>query len=87
MPSWLRRPERTRSLPLERRHVERILGEIEAPHARKNFGKALRGLIAARQPAGLCDRDPTTGIRVRVPMTCGFRAWFEDHIAQFEGVI
>ena len=56
-----------------------------APHATRNFLKALRGLMATAIPAGLRDDDPTLGIRnVKVRATGGFRTWTEEEIAQFE---
>jgi integrase len=70
---------------LERRWVELMLAEMDAPHARRNFIKALRGLIATCLPVGLIDHDPTTGIRVRVPSTSGFKTWSEADIEQFRG--
>jgi integrase len=71
---------------LQRKHVEAMLAKKNAaPHAARNFLKALRGLMATAIPAGLRDDDPTLGIRnVKVRATGGFRTWTEEEIAQFE---
>ena len=37
--------------------------KIAAPHAARNFLKALRGMMTTAIPAGLRDDDPTLGIR------------------------
>jgi integrase len=71
---------------LERRHIESMIADkIAAPHAARNFIKALRGLMASAIAAGLRDDDPTLGIRnVRLRDTGGYRTWTEGDIAQFE---
>jgi integrase len=71
---------------LQRKHIEVMLAKkIMAPHATRNFLKALRGLMTAAIPAGLREDDPTLGIRnVKVRATDGFRDWTEDEITQFE---
>ena len=71
---------------LNRGHVERMLAEkASAPHAARNFLKALRGVISVAIMAGWRDDDPTAGVRnVRLPKTGGFRTWTEDEIDQFE---
>jgi integrase len=59
--------------------------KIAAPHAARNFLKALRGMMTTAIPAGLRDDDPTLGIRnIKVHATGGFRTWTEGEIAQFE---
>jgi integrase len=71
---------------LQRKHIEAMLAKkIAAPHAARNFLKALRGLMTAAIPAGLREDDPTLAIRnIKVRATDGFRDWTEDEIAQFE---
>jgi len=71
---------------LERKHVELMLAAKAAtPHAAKSFLKALRAVAAVALRAGLCETDPTAGIRVKVRASAhGFRAWSESDIAQFE---
>jgi integrase len=70
---------------LERKYIEAMLGAKAAtPHAAKSFLKALRAVAGAALRAGLCDADPTAGIRVKVRSTAGLRTWTEDEIAQFE---
>ena len=70
---------------LERKHIEAMLGAKAAtPHAAKSFLKALRAVAAVALRVGLCEADPTAGIRVKVRATAGFRTWTEDDIAQFE---
>lgn len=48
------------------------------------FLRALRRVVTVALRAGLCDADPTAGIRIRIRSTGGFRTWTEDDIAQFE---
>jgi integrase len=70
-------------------HVARLLAPLtaSAPHSAKNFLKALRGVFAVALTAGLCESDPTAGIRVKVRASAhGFRTWTEDDIAAFEAV-
>jgi integrase len=71
---------------LQRKHVEIMLAAKAAtPHAAKSFLKALRAVVAVALRAGLCEADPTAGIRVKVRASAhGFRTWNEDDIAQFE---
>jgi integrase len=68
---------------LERKHVEPMVAR-KAPHAARSFLKALRRVVTVALRAGLCDADPTAGIRIRIRSTGGFRTWTEDDIAQFE---
>jgi integrase len=70
---------------LDRKHIEIMLSAKAAtPHAAKSFLKALRGVVAAALRTGLCETDPTAGIRVKVRTSPhGFR-WSEDDIAKFE---
>jgi integrase len=70
---------------LERRHVEMMIAaKARTPHAARNLLKALRAVSAVAIRAGLRDDDPTTGIRVKVRKTGGWRTWIEDEISQFE---
>jgi integrase len=71
---------------LQRKHVEMMLAEKAAKlHAAKSFLKALRAVVTVAQRIGLCETDPTVGIRVKARVSAhGFRTWTEDHIAQFE---
>jgi integrase len=70
---------------LQRGHVEIMLAEKAAtPHAARNFLKALRGMVAVALRAGLCETDPTAGIRVKVRASPGIPTWTEDDIGQFE---
>jgi integrase len=71
---------------LTRNIVERMLATKAAtPHAAKSFLKTLRGMVAVALQVGLCESDPTVGIRVKVRATAqGFRTWAEDDIAAFE---
>jgi integrase len=71
---------------LTRNIVERMLATKAAtPHAAKSFLKTLRGMVAVALRVGLCESDPTVGIRVKVRATTqGFRSWTEDEIARFE---
>jgi hypothetical protein len=68
---------------LERRHVDLMIAEKSStPHAAKNFLKALRAVAAVALRAGLCEADPTIGVRVKARASeHGFRAWSDDDIA------
>jgi integrase len=68
----------------ERKQVEQMLSQIEAPYARKNTLKALRSLTEVCRQACLIETGPTAGVRVKVKATAGYATWSEDDIARFE---
>lgn len=71
---------------LEYKHVDAIIAKKVAatPAAAKILLKCLRQVIKTAIKNGLLKRDPTIGIRVKLPKTDGFRIWTEEEIAQFE---
>jgi integrase len=70
---------------LERKHVEHALAtKGSTPHAARSFLKALRAVVAVALRIGLRDDDPTSGIRIKIRATGGFRTWDESDIAKFE---
>lgn len=70
--------------PLERKHVVKMAEKIEKPHARKNWLKAIRGLMRYAVEIGMRADDPTAGIRIARPAKSeGFPTWGETEIAAF----
>ena len=54
------------------------------PHAARNWLKAVRHFIRWAEDRKLIDRDPTWGIRIKVPKSDGHHTWDETEIATFE---
>jgi integrase len=55
-----------------------------APHAARNWLKTLRHFIRWCVSRKLITKDPTWGIKVKVPASDGHHTWTEDEISQFE---
>jgi integrase len=68
---------------LERRHVEKIIGEYKPGHAR-NVLSAIRALMALAIKNGDRETDPTIGIKRPKLRGDGWHTWTEEEIAQFE---
>jgi integrase len=69
------------SLPPEFLHA---LLDSMSRHQARNFLKAVRGFIKWCLDRKLIGRDPTLGIKVRLPKSDGYHTWTEDEIAAFE---
>jgi integrase len=54
------------------------------PHAARNWLKAVRHFIRWAEDRKLIDRDPTLGVRLKVPKSDGHHSWTDDEIATFE---
>lgn len=67
---------------MHRPFIEKALSSL-APHAARNWVKALRPLMEFAVKQGLCEIDPTAGIKTRVPKSEGHATWTEVEIAQF----
>src|SRR5262249_5293204 len=68
---------------LPRKFIDEMLRELR-PGARKNWLKALRGLLQYCVAEGLCKEDVTASITLAPPSSNGFHPWTEEEIAQFE---
>jgi hypothetical protein len=55
---------------LRRDHVERMLAEIEKPHAKRHWLKAIRGLLKHAVPTMIRD-NPCDGISIVLPKSKG----------------
>jgi integrase len=67
---------------LRRDHIEKMLGEIEKPHAKRHWLKAIRGLLKHAVPTMIRD-NPCDGIRVVLPKSRGHHTWADDEITRF----
>jgi hypothetical protein len=60
-----------------------MLSKIDRPVAKRNWLKAIRGLLRSAIPAMRKD-DPTVGISViKLPATKGHHTWTDDEIKQY----
>jgi integrase len=67
---------------LRREHIVKMLAEIDKPHVRLNWLKAIRALLRHAVPTMLPE-DPTVGITVEVPRSEGWHSWLDEEIAQY----
>jgi integrase len=58
--------------------------DIMAPHSAKNWIKTFRHFVRWCESRKLITKDPTWGIRVKVPSSDGIHPWSEDEISQYE---
>jgi integrase len=68
---------------LQREHIYKILAKIDRPHAKKNWLKAVRGLMRFAMLIRMRADDPTDGIKLAMAKSDGFQTWNEDDIAAF----
>ena len=68
---------------LPRKFVDQMLSELR-PGARKNWLKALRGLLQYCVKEELCKEDVTANIKLTSSQGGSFHTWTDDEIAQFE---
>ena len=75
-------------------HGDRYIAELPAkfvllslavlgPFAARNWLKALRGLIRFAIAAGMCERDPTHGIRLKKVKSDGHHTWTAGEVETF----
>jgi integrase len=68
---------------LRQEHIIKILGAIERSSAKRNWLKAIRGLMQAAIPIMRKD-DPTAGITsIKLPKSKGHHTWTDDEIEQY----
>ena len=68
---------------IRREHVLKMLGDVGKPSAKRNWLKAIRGLLHFAVPTMLKE-DPTAGIAgIKMPKTKGHHTWTDDEIAQY----
>jgi integrase len=68
---------------LRQEHIIKMLGEIERPSAKRNWLKAIRGLMQAAVPTMRKD-DPTAGIPgIKLPKSRGHHTWTDAEIEQY----
>jgi site-specific recombinase XerD len=68
---------------LQREHILKMLAAIGKPSAKRNWLKAIRGLLRSAVPTMRKD-DPTEGIAaIRLPKSKGHHTWTDDEIAQY----
>ena len=69
---------------LQRHHLVELADRIEKPHARRNWFKAVRGLLQYAVEIGMRLDDPTSALKIgTLPKTDGFRTWSEPDIMAF----
>ena len=68
---------------LRQEHIIKMLGEIARPSVKRNWLKAIRGLMQAAIPTMRKD-DPTEGIaRIKLPKSRGHHTWTDAEIEQY----
>jgi integrase len=69
---------------LQRPHLAAMADMIEKPHARRNWLKAVRGLLQYAVEIGMRPDDPSHGMKMSLPSKSdGFRTWGDPEIATF----
>jgi integrase len=68
---------------LPRKFIDEMLRALR-PGARKNWLKALRGLLQYCVAEGLCKEDVTASIKLAPSQGGSFHTWTDEEIAQFE---
>jgi len=67
---------------LSSKHVEIMLADISGVSARRDWLKAIRGLLQFAVPS-LLRSNPTDGISVKLPKSKGHHPWTDEEIAQY----
>jgi len=71
---------------LQRDHIQKMLAKIDRPHAKRNWLKAVRGLMRYAVQIGMRADEPTEGIKAgKMAKSDGIRTWSEEDIAAFRG--
>lgn len=69
---------------LQRERIQKMLAEIDKPHAKRNWFKAIRGLMRFSVSIGMRSDDPTDGIKnIRLRQSAGHHAWTDDEIRRY----
>jgi integrase len=67
---------------LRREHIEKMLAQIATPSGKREWFKAIRGLLRFAV-SSMIKVDPTAGITVKAPKTRGHHSWIDEEIAQY----
>jgi integrase len=67
---------------LRQDHILKMLADIAKPAARRNWLKAIRGLLRFSIPTIRRD-DPTAGLAVKLPKSKGHHTWTDGEIEQY----
>jgi hypothetical protein len=70
---------------LRQDHIVKMLAEIPKAPARRNWLKAIRGLLQFSIPTMRRD-DPTAGLTVKLPKTRGHHTWTDAEIEQYRAL-
>jgi site-specific recombinase XerD len=69
---------------IERDHVKAMMAAIGKRHAKRNWFKAIRGLMKFAVSIGVRKDDPTEGIKqAKLPKSNGHHTWTDDEIRQY----
>jgi integrase len=69
---------------LQREHIQKMSAAILKPHAKRNWFKAIRGLMLYSVSIGMRPDDPTEGIKnVKLRKSEGHHTWTDDEIRQY----
>jgi integrase len=68
---------------MARDNIIRGLDQITKPHAKRNWLKAMRGLMAYAVDIGMIATDPTAGVKLKVKDSGGFHTWTDEEIARY----
>jgi integrase len=63
-------------------HIEKMMAEIAKPSAKRDWLKAIRGLLRFGIPT-ILRVDPTAGISVKLPRSKGHHTWTDEEIEQY----
>jgi integrase len=68
---------------LERRHIATKLETMTKPFVKRNWLKAIRGMMQYAVEIGMIGIDPTAAVKVKAPKSDGFLTWAESHIEAY----
>lgn len=68
---------------LQHKHIVAMVAKIEKPQAKRNWLKAIRGLLAYAVTIGMREDDPTQGVKTKIKKSAGFYTWEEADIAAY----
>jgi integrase len=69
---------------LRREHIQKMLAEIDRPHAKRNWFKTVRALMRFAVSINMLTDDPTEGIKnTKLPKSDGHHTWTDDEISQY----
>jgi integrase len=69
---------------LRRDHLQKMMGDIERPHAKRNWLKTIRGLMRFAVSIGMIEGDPSENIKnARLKRSPGHHTWTDAEIQQY----